>query len=119
MADEKRIREVARELWEADGRPEDQQQRYWEMAVEIVGTEESDVLDTNLEHVGEIVPDEPPIIEEGLPLDEDESIIEENRLPLEPRDGEPDFDELPYRDDRDVAQNIPGSGSRQTGSGRA
>ncbi|MFQ3787990.1 DUF2934 domain-containing protein [Halomonas sp. A29] len=107
MADEQRIREVTRELWERDGRPAGQQQRYREMAMRIVATEESAGHDTNLEEVGEMISEEPPLMEEGLPLDEDESIIEENRLPLEAPDGEPDFDELPYRDDRNVARDVP------------
>lgn len=117
MADEQRIREVAQALWEADGRPEGQQQRYREMAKEIVATENSAGRGTNLEEVGEIVSDEPSLLEEGLPLDEDESIIEENRLPLEAPDGESDSD---ASSDRNVARDVPvfdrgGSGSTSAG----
>ncbi len=106
MADEERVRNLAYEIWESEGRPEGQQQRHWDMALKIVAAEQAAGMDAELEEVGEPVA-EPPILEDDLPLEDDERGIDENRLPLEPPDGEPDFDELPYRDDRDVAQDVP------------
>ncbi len=106
MANEDRVRNLAYKIWESEGRPEGQQQRHWDMALRIVTAEEEEGIDAELDEVGEPV-DEPPIIEDDLPLEDDEIGIQENRLPLDPPDGEPDFDELPYRDDRDVAQDEP------------
>lgn len=106
MANEERVRNLAYEIWESEGRPEGQQQRHWDMALKIVAAEQAAGMDAELEEVGELVA-EPPILEDDLPLEDDERGIDENRLPLEPPDGEPDFDELPYRDDRDVAQDVP------------
>ncbi|MGY6566883.1 MAG: DUF2934 domain-containing protein [Halomonadaceae bacterium] len=106
MANEERVRNLAYEIWESEGRPEGQQQRHWDMALKIVAAEQAAGMDAELEEVGEPVA-EPPILEDELPLEDDERGIDENRLPLEPPDGKPDFDELPYRDDRDVAQDVP------------
>ena len=107
MVDEARVRNLAHKIWESEGRPEGQEQRHWDMALEIVTAElEEENLDVELDDIGEQI-EEPPLLEDDLPLEEDESIIEENRLPLEPSDGEPDFDELPYRDDRNVARDVP------------
>ena len=106
MADEERVRNLAYKIWESEGRPEGQQQRHWDMALKIVAAEQVEGMDAELEEVGEPV-DEPPIFEDDLPLEDDEVGIQENRLPLEAPDGDPDFDELPYRDDRDVAQDTP------------
>ncbi|PMR73226.1 DUF2934 domain-containing protein [Billgrantia endophytica] len=106
MADEERVRNLAHKIWESEGRPEGQQQRHWDMALRIITAGKEEGIDTEFEEVGEPV-EEPPILEEDLPLEDDEIGIQENRLPLERPDGEPDFDELPYRDDRDVAQDIP------------
>ncbi|MBW6389846.1 MULTISPECIES: DUF2934 domain-containing protein [Halomonadaceae] len=106
MADEERVRNLAYKIWESEGRPEGQQQRHWDMALRIVTAEEEAGIDAELEEVGEPV-DETPILEDDLPLEDDEIGIQENRLPLDAPDGEPDFDELPYRDDRDVARDEP------------
>ncbi|MFW3614180.1 DUF2934 domain-containing protein [Billgrantia antri] len=106
MADEERVRNLAYQIWESEGRPEGQQQRHWDMALRIVIAEEEADIDAELEEVGEPV-DETPILEDDLPLEDDEIGIQENRLPLDAPDGEPDFDELPYRDDRDVACDPP------------
>ena len=106
MANEERVRNLAYKIWESEGRPEGQQQRHWDMALRIVTAEEEEGIDAELEEVGEPV-DEPPILEDDLPLEDDEIGIQENRLPLDSPDGEPDFDELPYRDDRDVARDEP------------
>ncbi|WP_111413976.1 DUF2934 domain-containing protein [Billgrantia lactosivorans] len=106
MADEERVRNLAYEIWESEGRPEGQQQRHWDMALRIVAAEQEAGVDAELDEVGAPV-DEAPILEEDLPLEDDETGIQENRLPLESPDGEPDFDELPYRDDRDVARDFP------------
>lgn len=106
VPDEERVRNLAHKIWESEGRPEGQQQRHWDMALKIVTAEREEGVDVELEEVGEPV-DEPPILEDDLPLEDDEIGIQENRLPLDPPDGRPDFDELPYRDDRGVAQDIP------------
>ncbi|MCE8018044.1 DUF2934 domain-containing protein [Halomonas sp. MCCC 1A17488] len=106
MADEERVRNLAYQIWESEGRPEGQQQRHWDMALKIVIAEEEAGVDAELEEVGEPV-DEPPLLEDDLPLEDDETGIQENRLPLDSPDGEPDFDELPYRDDRDVGRDPP------------
>jgi hypothetical protein len=107
MADEQRVQDVVHELWEQDGRPQGQHQRYREIAREIVDAEESAENDTSPEEVGERVSAEPPILEDGLPRDEEESIIEENRLSLENPDGEVEEDEMPYRDDKAVGNDVP------------
>src|SRR5690554_905744 len=106
VPDEERIRNLAHKIWESEGRPEGQQQRHWDMALKIVIAEREEGVDVELEEVGEPV-DEAPLLEDDLPLEDDEIGIQENRLPLDAPDGEPDFDELPYRDDRDVAQDVP------------
>ena len=106
VPDEERVRNLAHKIWESEGRPEGQQQRHWDMALKIVIAEREEGVDVELEEVGEPV-DEAPLLEDDLPLEDDEIGIQENRLPLDAPDGEPDFDELPYRDDRDVAQDIP------------
>ncbi|MCC5883176.1 MAG: DUF2934 domain-containing protein [Halomonas sp.] len=106
MADEERIRNLAYEIWESEGRPEGQQQRHWDMALKIVAAEQAAGMDAELEELGEPV-EETPIFEDDLPLEDDEVGIQENRLPLDPPDGRVDFDELPYRDDHDVAQDVP------------
>ncbi|MGQ4879731.1 DUF2934 domain-containing protein [Billgrantia sp. LNSP4103-1] len=106
MADEERVRNLAYQIWESEGRPEGQQQRHWDMALQIVAAEEAEGIDAELEEVGEPV-DEPPILEDDLPLEDDERGIQENRLPLDPPDGEPDFDEIPYRDDKVAGQDEP------------
>ncbi len=36
---ETRIRELAREIWEAEGRPDGQQERHWGMAERLVDAE--------------------------------------------------------------------------------
>src|SRR5690554_7584873 len=83
MVDEARVRNLAHKIWESEGRPEGQEQRHWDMALEIVTAElEEENLDVELDDIGEQI-EEPPLLEDDLPLEEDESIIEENRLPLE------------------------------------
>lgn len=37
--DDTRIREFAYQIWESEGRPEDQQARHWEMAVKLATAE--------------------------------------------------------------------------------
>ena len=106
MADEERVRNLAYKIWESEGRPEGQQQRHWDMALKIVTAEREEGIDTELEDIGEPV-EETPIFDDDLPLEDDEIGIQENRLPLDRPDGEPDFDELPYRDDRNVARDTP------------
>jgi len=106
MTDEERVRQLAYSIWEAEGRPEGQQQRHWDRAVKIVAAEQAAGNDADLEEVGEPL-DETPILEDDLPLEEDEVGIQENRLPLEDPDGDPDFDEAPFRDDTFVEQDVP------------
>ncbi|WP_346796138.1 DUF2934 domain-containing protein [Halomonas sp. Bachu 37] len=106
MTDEERVRQLAYSIWEAEGRPEGQQQQHWDRALKIAATEQVAGNEAELEEVGEPL-DETPILEDDLPLEDDERGIQENRLPLDDPEGEPDFDELPYRDDRDVAQDVP------------
>lgn len=118
MANEERVRNLAYKIWESEGRPEGQQQRHWDMALRFVIAEEEEGIDVELDKVGEPV-DEPPILEDDLPLEDDETGIQENRLPLDPPDGEPDFDELPYRDDRDVARDAPLQDRASPGAGKS
>ncbi|KAA0012730.1 DUF2934 domain-containing protein [Billgrantia pellis] len=106
MADEERVRNLAYKIWESEGRPEGQQQRHWDMALKIVAAEQAEGIDAELEDVGEPV-DEPPLLDDDLPLEDDEVGIQENRLPLDAPDGEPDFDEIPYRDDKVAGQDTP------------
>ena len=106
MTDEERVRQLAYSIWEAEGRPEGQQQRHWDRALKIVAAEQAAGNDADLEEVGEPL-DETPILEEDLPLEDDEVGIQENRLPLEDPDGDPDFDEAPFRDDTVVGQDVP------------
>ena len=106
MTDEERVRQLAYSIWEAEGRPEGQQQRHWDRALKIVAAEQAAGNDADLEEVGEPL-NEPPILEDDLPLEDDEVGIQENRLPLEDPDGDPDFDEAPFRDDTFVGQDIP------------
>ncbi|HDZ48618.1 hypothetical protein LCGC14_0037670 [marine sediment metagenome] len=97
MNDEERIRQLAYSIWEAEGRPEGQQQHHWERARKIVAAEhsadsEEELVELQelemlqevdeLQELGEPL-DEPPIFEEDLPLEEDEMGIQENRLPLD------------------------------------
>ncbi|MCP1316046.1 DUF2934 domain-containing protein, partial [Halomonas sp. 707D7] len=42
MTDEDRIRQLAYSIWEAEGRPEGQQQQHWERARKIVAAEHAD-----------------------------------------------------------------------------
>src|SRR5690554_4850926 len=79
MVDEARVRDLAHKIWESEGRPEGQEQRHWDMALEIVTAEREEGVDVELEEVGEPV-DEPPILEDDLPLEDDEIGIQENRL---------------------------------------
>ena len=106
MTDEERVRQLAYSIWEAEGRPEGQQQRHWDRALKIVAAEQAAGNDADLEEVGEPL-DETPILEEDLPLEDDEMGIQENRLPLEDPDGDPAFDEAPFRDDTVVGQDVP------------
>nr|WP_290697095.1 DUF2934 domain-containing protein [Halomonas sp. UBA3074] len=106
MTDEERVRQLAYSIWEAEGRPEGQQQRHWDRALKIVAAEQAAGNDADLEEVGEPL-DETPILEDDLPLEDDEVGIQENRLPLEDPDGDPDFDEAPFRDDTVVGQDVP------------
>ena len=106
MTDEERVRQLAYSIWEAEGRPEGQQQRHWDRALKIVAAEQAAGNDADLEEVGEPL-DETPILEEDLPLEDDEVGIQENRLPLEDPDGDPPFDEAPFRDDTVVGQDLP------------
>lgn len=118
MANEERVRNLAYKIWESEGRPEGQQQRHWDMALRFVIAEEEEGIDVELDEVGEPV-EEPPILEDDLPLEDDETGIQKNRLPLDPPDGEPDFDELPYRDDRDVARDAPLHDRASPGAGKS
>ncbi|MFD2189646.1 DUF2934 domain-containing protein [Pistricoccus aurantiacus] len=104
--DELRVRQLAYRIWESEGRPEGQQQRHWDMALKIVAAEQAAGRETLLEDEGD-VQDEPPILEEGLPLEDDERGIEEDRLPLEDPDGDPSLDEAPYRDDVTLEETVP------------
>lgn len=106
MTDEERIRQLAYSIWEAEGRPEGQQQRHWDRAVKIVAAEQAAGNEAELEEVG-APKDETPILEDDVPLEEDEIGIQENRLPLEDTDGDPTFDEAPFRDDTFVGQDVP------------
>lgn len=106
MTDEERVRQLAYSIWEAEGRPEGQQQRHWERAVKIVAAEQAAGNEAEMEEWGEPL-DEPPILEDDLPLEEDEMGIQENRLPLDDPDGDPAFDEAPFRDDTQAEQDVP------------
>lgn len=106
MTDEERVRQLAYSIWEAEGRPEGQQQKHWDRALKIVAAEQAAGNEAELEEVGEPI-DEPPILEDDLPLEEDEMGIQESRLPLEDPDGDLSFDEAPFRDDIAVGQDVP------------
>ena len=106
MTDEERVRQLAYSIWEAEGRPEGQQQKHWDRAIKIVAAEQAAGNEAELEEVGEPI-DEAPILEDDLPLEEDEMGIQENRLPLEDPDGDLSFDEAPFRDDISVGQDVP------------
>lgn len=106
MTDEERVRQLAYSIWEAEGRPEGQQQHHWDRALKIVAAEQAAGNEAELEEVGEPL-DETPIMEDDLPLEDDEVGIQENRLPLEDPDGDPSFDEAPFRDDTLVGQDVP------------
>ena len=106
MTDEERVRQLAYSIWEAEGRPEGQQQQHWDRAVKIVAAEQAAGNEADLEEVGEPL-DEAPILEDDLPLEEDEIGIQESRLPLEDPNGDPSFDEAPFRDDMSVGQDVP------------
>lgn len=106
MTDEERVRQLAYSIWEAEGRPEGQQQKHWDRAIKIVAAEQAAGNEAELDEVGEPI-DEAPILEDDLPLEEDEMGIQENRLPLEDPDGDLSFDEAPFRDDITVGQNVP------------
>lgn len=105
MTDEDRVRQLAYSIWEAEGRPEGQQQRHWDRALKIVAAEQAAGNEAELEDVNEPL-DEAPILENGLPLEEDEMGIQENRLPLEDADGDPTLDEVPFRDDTLADQDL-------------
>lgn len=111
MTDEERIRQLAYSIWEAEGRPEGQQQHHWERARKIVAAEQSADNDEELEALGEPL-DEPPIFEDDLPLEEDEMGIQENRLPLDDPNDDAllDDDALPtdtsLQDNTLVEQNV-------------
>lgn len=106
MTDEERVRQLAYSIWEAEGRPEGQQQQHWDRALRIVATEQAAGNEAELEEVGEPL-DESPILEDDLPLEDDEVGIQENRLPLENPDGDPTLDEAPFRDDALTEQDMP------------
>lgn len=106
MTDEERVRQLAYSIWEAEGRPEGQQQRHWDRALKIVAAEQAAGNEAELEDMVEPL-DEAPIFEDDLPLEDDEIGIQENRLPLEDPNGEADFDEAPFRDDAVVGQDVP------------
>ncbi|WP_447529608.1 DUF2934 domain-containing protein [Vreelandella sp. TE19] len=106
MIDEERVRQLAYSIWEAEGRPEGQQQQHWERARKIVAAEQHAESDAQDELLAPL--DEPPIMEEDLPLEEDERGIEESRLPLdEPED---DLDASPSQDEArltEVTDDLP------------
>ncbi len=106
MTDEERVRQLAYSIWEAEGRPEGQQQQHWDRALKIAAAEQAAGNDADLEEVGEPL-DETPILEDDLPLEDDEVGIQENRLPLEDPDDDASFDEAPFRDDTLVGQDLP------------
>ncbi|HCR96281.1 MAG: DUF2934 domain-containing protein [Halomonas sp.] len=106
MTDEERVRQLAYSIWEAEGRPEGQQQQHWDRAIKIVAAEQAAGNEADLEEVGEPI-NEAPILEDDLPLEEDEMGIQESRLPLEDPDGDLSFDEAPFRDDTAVGQDVP------------
>ncbi|RUR55082.1 DUF2934 domain-containing protein [Vreelandella populi] len=106
MTDEERVRQLAYSIWEAEGRPEGQQQQHWDRATKIVAAEQAAGNEAELDEVGEPL-DEAPILEDDLPLEEDEMGIQESRLPLEDPNGDPSFDEAPFRDDMSVGQDVP------------
>ncbi|QJQ95825.1 MULTISPECIES: DUF2934 domain-containing protein [Halomonadaceae] len=103
--DELRVRQLAYRIWESEGRPEGQQQRHWDMALKIVAAERASGHDAHVEEVG-APHDETPIFEDDLPLEDDEIGIQENRLPLDDPEEAP-FDEVPFRDDQVVGQDVP------------
>ena len=105
MIDEERVRQLAYSIWEAEGRPEGQQQQHWDRALKIVAAEQSG-YEAELEEVGEPL-DETPIFEDDLPLEDDEIGIQENRLPLDDPGGTPPPDEAPFRDDTAAGQDDP------------
>ncbi|WP_253272890.1 DUF2934 domain-containing protein [Halomonas sp. PR-M31] len=112
--DELRVRQLAYRIWESEGRPDGQQQRHWEMALKIVAAEQSSGHETNLDEEGE-AKEEEPVLDDELPLENDERGIEENRLPLEnpeadsmlDPDGDATLEEAPYRDDTLITQDTP------------
>lgn len=107
MTDEERVRQLAYSIWEAEGRPEGQQQRHWDRALKIVATEQVAGNDADLEEVGEPI-DETPILEDDLPLEEDEIGIQENRLPLEDPESDPYLDaEVPFQEEALTGEDMP------------
>ncbi|WP_447553817.1 DUF2934 domain-containing protein [Vreelandella sp. EE22] len=81
MTDNERVRQLAYSIWEAEGRPEGQQQQHWERALKIAAAE--NVTDSEIEDDLAAPRDESPMLEDELPLEEDEMGIDENRLPLD------------------------------------
>ncbi|MBP5978795.1 MAG: DUF2934 domain-containing protein [Halomonas sp.] len=106
MTDEERVRQLAYSIWEAEGRPEGQQQKHWDRALKIVAAEQAAGNEAELDEIGEPI-DEAPILEDDLPLEEDEMGIQESRLPLEDPNGDLSLDEAPFRDDITVSQDVP------------
>ena len=77
---EQRVRMLAYRIWESEGRPDDQDDRHWEMAERIVEAENA----REEEQDWRAASDEPSLLEgEEPPAEPDELGIDEMRLPLD------------------------------------
>lgn len=65
MASENRIRELAHQIWESEGRPEGRDKKHWELACELAESE----VDVETQRVTKISPLEP--LEQLEPMDSD------------------------------------------------
>lgn len=65
MASENRIRELAHQIWEAEGRPQGRQKLHWELACDLAESE----IDVETQRVTKSRPLEP--LEQLEPMDPD------------------------------------------------
>ncbi|WEW96494.1 DUF2934 domain-containing protein [Pseudomonas nitroreducens] len=67
--DERRVRELAYQIWESEGRPDGQHERHWRMALSLAAAEAGEAVPENEEPVqprfeGEQEPEKPAILQE-------------------------------------------------------
>lgn len=119
--DELRVRQLAYRIWEAEGRPEGQEQRHWEMALKIVAAEREsgERVRPELEIEADDTDTDAPVRDDELDVEQDDMGLGSSgtRPPATDPEEEALADETPDRNLGREKEGVPVTQSEATSAG--